>query len=165
MNIIFLDVDGVLNSLPYLNSFSDYTSEHKEICEHNLKMLSQLYHKVDGKIVLSSTWRDLDIPNDKSIYPMYMYLVNSLKKYNMEIIDKTGHLGTRPLEIKTWADEHNCKTFISLDDDYSQKDYDACGIGFNLIKTEFYVHDINRGGLQQEHVDAAVHKFEIMCNV
>lgn len=165
MNIIFLDVDGVLNSLAYFNSFStcEEQSEFNDINDYNLRLLAKLYHTVNAEIVLSSTWRYLDDPTDDSIYPMYVYLVQELSRYNMRILDKTPVIkGIRPLEIKIWANEHNCNTFISLDDDFSINDYSRYGIGFNLIHTKYFVNNIKDGGLQPRHVEDAIRKFKVM---
>lgn len=79
MNIIFLDIDGGLNSLPY----SKQTNE--ELNPYALTLLSKIYHKYDCQIVLSSTWRELkDIPECADVWN---YLIDNLQKYDMEIFD------------------------------------------------------------------------------
>lgn len=165
MNIIFLDVDGVLNSLAYFEQLGigGKQSGFNDINDYNLQMLSNLYHKVNAKIVLSSTWRYLDDPKEVDTYPMYKYLIMELSRYNMEIIDKTPVIGgNRSLEIKTWSVKHNCKTFISLDDDFHINDYNNYNIGFNLVNTKYFTHNIEDGGLQLRHVNEAIRKFKLM---
>ena len=61
-NIIFLDVDGVLNSYPYTKSlpevedFDNQTEvEHDEIRDYHVQMLAKIYHSCNARIVLSST--------------------------------------------------------------------------------------------------------------
>ena len=62
MNIIFLDVDGVLNSTnklievynKTLKSHSCYSYPFDENCLENLKLLVQ---KTNSKLVITSTWR------------------------------------------------------------------------------------------------------------
>ena len=61
MKVIFLDIDGVLNSV---NTFKKRYEEHQKInkwtLEIDLKMLENLkeiVEKTDAKIVLSSSWR------------------------------------------------------------------------------------------------------------
>lgn len=158
MNIIFLDVDGVLNSMAYFEA--NKGKGRIEISDYHLQMLVKIYHTTNAKIVLSSSWRDLDDPSDVHVYWMYEYLVNELVKYDMEIIDKTPIVNmNRPLEIKTWLDSREDKEeirFVSLDDDFSKEHYDEYGIGDHLVKTEFFCYDISKGGLQQEHVDKAI---------
>lgn len=168
MNIIFLDIDGVLNSLPYFKSMKDTDETYKkdidetynEISDFHLKKLAEIYHTCNAEIVLSSTWRDLDDPSDKVCYQTYEYLLKSLAKYDMKIISKTPTIHmNRPLEIITWVNNQIDKediNFVSLDDDFSVEDYAKYGIEDKLIHTKFFCSDISEGGLQQEHVDRAI---------
>ena len=57
INIIFLDVDGVLNSLPYCQTTP--IGSYVDISEDNLRNLAVLYRETQAQIVLSSTWREL----------------------------------------------------------------------------------------------------------
>lgn len=160
MNIIFLDVDGVLNSMVYFKKNKGSGKGSAEINDYNLQMLAKIYHACDAKIVLSSSWRTLDDESDIHVYWMYEYLVNELARYDMKIISKTPVVGSnRPLEIKTWLDRRVDKDkikFVSLDDDFSKDKYDEYGIGDCLVKTSFYCDESSEGGLQQEHVDKAI---------
>ena len=81
--IIFLDIDGVLNSMAYFKNVKEEDGL-KEISDFHLQKLSKIYHKTRAEIVLCSTWRTLRADNE-----MYQYLVNSLAKYDMLIFDKT----------------------------------------------------------------------------
>lgn len=161
MNIIFLDVDGVLNSLPYFESIKGIKyDKYNEISDFHLKKLSEIYHTCNAQIVLSSTWRELDDPSDMNCYPMYRYLVKSLEKYGMKIMSKTPMINmNRPLEIVAWLNNRSDKNsikFVSLDDDFSVEDYAKYGIEDKLIHTKFFCNDISEGGLQQDHVDRAI---------
>lgn len=161
MNIIFLDVDGVLNSAAYFKRMSlNGIRNFDEITELHLQNLAKIYNACDAKIVLSSTWRELDDKDAPECYAMYEYLINSLKKYDMEIIGKTPVIDmNRPLEIKTWLDSREDKeniSFISLDDDHSRDEYDAYGIGDCLVHTVFFCDKEEDGGLQQSHVNLAI---------
>lgn len=162
MNIIFLDVDGVLNSLPYLESVKEY-GEKKSLSIFHLEMLSKIYHQFDAKIVLASTWKNLDDENVPTCYQMYKYLIDSLSDYGMKIYSKTPYIRNhRPLEIVTWLDEQPNKediNFIILDDDFSKNDYKLYGLDNNLIETSFFCKRIEDGGLQQRHVDKAIELF------
>ena len=154
MNIIFLDIDGVLNSSPYFKSMKDTDETYNEISDFHLKKLAEIYHTCNAEIVLSSTWRNLDNPSNKVCYQMYEYLLKSLAKYDMKIMSKTPTIHmNRPLEIITWVnnqiDKEDIK-FVSLDD------YAQYGIEDRLIHTKFFCNDISEGGLQQKHVDRAI---------
>ena len=170
MNIIFLDVDGVLNSLAYFESLgrSRHICGYNDISDYHLQKLAEIYHTCDAKIVLSSTWRDLDDAEETSVNGMYKYLVDSLGKYDMKIISKTPIIGqNRPLEIATWINNRVDKEdirFVSLDDDFQKESYDEYGIGQCLVKTVFWSHDFEKGGLQQEHVDLAIRILNGNCS-
>ena len=150
MNIIFLDIDGVLNSYAY----------HKETeNDLNLKsvdILSQIYHKFNCKIVLSSTWRELkDIP-DESAQKMWKHLVDTLSKYNMEIYDITPTIkNNRPLEIATWLQNNSCSNHVILDDDFPLLEYKKYGLEKHVVKTIYFTYEIENGGLQEKHKDKA----------
>ena len=158
MNIIFLDVDGVLNSMAYFEQ--NKGKGRIEISDYHLQMLAKIYHTCDAKIVLSSSWRELDDESNIHVYWMYEYLVNELARYDMKIISKTPVINmNRPLEIKTWLDNRIDKDeirFVSLDDDYPLEEYKEQGIEHCLVRTRFFCNELSEGGLQQEHVDRAI---------
>lgn len=165
MNIVFLDIDGVLNSMPYFESIKDKRDRtHNEIDESKLPLLKRIVEENNAHIVLSSTWRDLDHEEETYCYAMWQYLINSLAKYDMKIMSKTPLIAQkRPLEIKTWLDNRVDKEdikWISLDDDCSEEDYEEYGIGGHLVHTKFFTYDINDGGLQEKHVALARQLFQ-----
>ena len=81
LNIIFLDVDGVLNSQRKLvevyektnKPHSGYAYPFDERCLYNLKELVEL---TNSKIVISSTWRKEEEGRTT--------LLNKLKEYNLD---------------------------------------------------------------------------------
>ena len=166
-NIIFLDVDGVLNSYPYAKSLPEIDdidnqeeTEHDEIRDYHVQMLSKIYHSCNAKIVLSSTWRQLNNVKTPECRKMYKYLTDCLAKHGMEIIDQTPVIGlNRPQEIAAWLDERQDKddiNFVILDDDFPKERYDDYGIGDYLVHTDFFSRTIDEGGLQESHVQQAI---------
>ena len=148
MNVIFLDVDGVLNSYPYMENTKGLDYINKD----NLKILKKIYNLSNFKIVLSSTWRILDINRDME-RDMYNHLLENLKSQNIEIIDKTPVLGfNRPLEIRTWLDNNDVQQFLILDDDFDVEDYKEYNLENNLIQTYYFVNNLEDGGLQEKHL-------------
>ena len=148
MNIIFLDVDGVLNSTRGLKEtyyqtkrpYSGYDYPFDVRCMYNLKYLVEV---TNGYIVITSTWRMHEV--GKSI------LLNELKKYELDnrVIGYTSILHkTRGEEIKAYLDilDENIN-YIILDDDSDFKDLEE-----HLIKTDFNF------GLTKENVDVAIKK-------
>lgn len=153
-NIIFLDVDGVLNSMAYLKG----KDIGEEIDMRAVERLAEIYKEYDCKIVLSSSWRELCGGETKGPHSMYRYLEDCLGKYGMEIVDVTPMImSNRPEEIAVWLEKNKSlvKNFVSLDDDFNEKHYKKFGLGGHLIRTQFYVHDETKGGLQDKHVKKA----------
>lgn len=165
MNVVFLDIDGVLNSSAYFEKLRKEQKEkgilqkkHEELSDYHLKNLAELVRETNAKIVLSSTWRQLKDDNTKEIKEMWDYLVSSLAKYNLEIYDITPIVQmNRPLEIKTWLDNQEEKniSFVSLDDDFTEEAYRAMGIGGHLVRTRFFCNKEEDGGLQPLDVEIA----------
>ena len=151
MNIIFLDVDGVLNSTNKLISVynktrkphSGYNYPFDEKCLENLRILVQL---TNSKLVITSTWRMDDVGLN--------ILLNTLRIYNLdkEVIGYTPILGTkRELEIKEFLSTlDNDPNFIILDDDSDFKEL----LPF-LIKTNIQT------GLSRNNVESAVKKLTL----
>ena len=153
---IFLDIDGVLNCVGWFREHQE-TDGYTEINPEKVKMLKEIVDSTGAEIILSSTWRNLAAHNGEPEHPMYTYLVSTLKQFGLSIKDHTPYINfNRPKEIKTWLDI-NVKgreyAFVSLDDDFTQKEYEKYGMGDCLIKTEFF--DMN-GGLKKEHVNKAI---------
>lgn len=156
MKVIFLDVDGVLNSIGWMKKNDGNKHGNCEINPENVKMLKEIVDKTGAKIVLSSTWRNVDGKNGNPRHQIYDYLVGELRKFGMEIFSRTPLINDdRPKEIKKWIDEtsFDIESFISIDDDFSEKDYEKQGVCNRLIKTQFW--DEN-GGLQRNHVEQAI---------
>lgn len=156
MKVIFLDVDGVLNDQMWLHLFMD-----TEIDKVRVARLAEIVKATGAVIVLSSSWRVLPDELDDMDKWIWRQLVDALHEYDMSIYDRTPVIGMdRPLEIKTWLDQHagQVEAFVSIDDDYQKTAYDKYGIGHCLVKTSFYGEEGNLGGLQDRHVKEAIEK-------
>lgn len=154
--IIFLDIDGVLNSYDYCEQAKS-TEEYTEINPEKVKLLGEILAQTGAQIVLSSTWRDLAERDGEPEHPMYTYLTDTLKRFGLEILDHTPMLPTagRAAEIREWLDrqEDTDIRFVSLDDDCPKEEYVRAGIGNCLVRTCFWERN---GGLRQEHVEKAI---------
>lgn len=158
--IIFLDIDGVLNSLEYFDQLknadqSKKIEKYQELDVEKVRLLAKITANTGAEIVLSSTWRDIGRKKGKRDHPMYQYLVDTLAEFGLKIIDHTPYLDyDRPREIKEWLNrqEKNIR-FVSLDDDFIPEAYEKYGIGEHLVRTSFY--GVN-GGLQKVHVEKAI---------
>ena len=167
MNVIFLDVDGVLNS----------TTTKEKICGFNgiedekVSLLKQLRDYMNGEIVLISSWKEgwpkegEKIDRRLKIARLGKYLVEKLKKYDMEIYDKTeeGEWYLRHAGIHEWLKSHpGVRNFVILDDENFR--YEKAGLGSYFIKTSFYDSErlfSYRDGLEEEHIKQAMLLYDL----
>ncbi len=159
MKVIFLDIDGVLNTEVYLsavyraihltneeidiqtcNAFRDgYGQRFDPMAERALRLIID---KTDAKIVISSTWRMSGIEEMQSMW----------KDRNLpgEVIDVTPcHLRTRfrGNEIKEWLDNNpHVESYLIIDDDSDMLEEQKS----NFIQTDFQY------GLMIKDIDMAV---------
>ena len=138
MKVIFLDVDGVLNSVRDYYSIDLVTDSHFEL-------LKELIDITGAKIVLSSSWRfGIDDVNCSA-----HNLITRLSEYDLTIFDKTPVLRgkKRGDEIRAWLDKHEGITdFVILDDESDMCEFTKT----NLVKTD------TNFGLNKRHVEKAV---------
>ena len=150
INVIFLDIDGVLNGYNFWNLLgwniiSKFNSDRLKswyrditepfgVHERKVKRLAKIVHNtMNTKVVISSCWRfELQsnrLTDDKK------RLLELFDKYNIEIYGYTPRSedGKRDGEIKAWLSKHKeVNKFIILDDE----NFDLqCFIGKELIQT------------------------------
>lgn len=86
MKIIFLDVDGVLNSSTYINK------ETYHIKQEKVRFLKNIVDHTGANIVLTSTWKaGFDKKTGKKA-EYYMILERSLEEYGLKIFDITEEI-------------------------------------------------------------------------
>lgn len=146
MNIIFLDIDGVLNSRRKLievykkthRPHSGFNYPFDEKCLINLQTLVKL---TNSKIVITSTWRKEQEGRET--------LLKALKDYNIEqeVIGYTPVLNsTRGEEIKEYLKQFvEIPNFIIIDDDSDMEE-----LIDRLVLTNGQV------GLTQENIDKGI---------
>lgn len=116
--IIFLDVDGVLNSYDFYQKMLE--EENFDIFNENfldpkaLRFLKKIVEESDAEIVLSSSWKWSN--EGRKIVD------NFLKEQNLSYIDTTPLDYSIPMnkkeEITAWLSNHpNVKKYVILDDD------------------------------------------------
>lgn len=151
LNIIFLDIDGVLNTQ---NSINMQIAEKKGIYNENvqaflydfdkkaMKNLKDVIDTSDGRIVLISTWRLNDV--------LMKELLSQFKKNDIDvkrIIGKTPDLhdeiteNLRAHEIEKWLNnsEEKINRFVILDDidnmgEYTESNLVVCNKFDGLTK-------------------------------
>lgn len=170
MKILFLDMDGVLNSE------ESFHLNHVARCEESfsrgenapfapqfcwpmghiypplVERLNKIVDATDCQIVLSSSWR---VMNSCTLENLGKWLTEKGFRYAHNLLDKTGQddVNYRGGEIQTWLDEHhNVSAYVILDDD----SFDIVGEKTNkkhpnnFVKTDFI------WGLQDKQMEQAI---------
>ena len=117
MKVIFLDVDGVLNSVDTSEVFQGFVG----IDDKLVSKLRKIVRATGAQIVLSSSWKHDWEPLDKDKQNKYGdYLDQKLKKYLLSAVDKTSEANSecRGEGIIEWVGTHEVDSFIILDDEW-----------------------------------------------
>ena len=107
MKVIFLDIDGVLN-----------TNSDREISNDKLKLLSELVSKTGADVVLSSSWRNwwnnpkINIPGSFITNWKNQFLDN-----NISITLITELECPKNLSIEKFIIQYDVKRYVVLDDE------------------------------------------------
>lgn len=147
--VVFLDIDGVLNSHVYLSSDARPRDVPYEGNEHYMLdpaavlRLNRVIEATGAQVVISSSWR-----HGWTIERLREILKD--RGFVGEIIDITPDVleGCRGDEIAQWLDEHpGIEKFIAIDDDRDE----------SFIMTHHLIHTSFYRGFQDEHADEAIH--------
>lgn len=153
MKVIFLDIDGVLNSDKYFDKIEgrDIHGIEEDIDVETIKLLRKAVEETGAKVVFTSTWR-------------YKKRAEELKQLMLEngvIVDSsTPYLkNERGEEIKQWLKEHpDTEDFVLLDDEVWDS-YDE-----ELLKKLVKMSDTNGkkqfgDGLQEKDIEEIINRF------
>lgn len=114
-NIIFLDIDGVLNTK---ESWKIPFSLDKDC----IKTFSSFINKCkkSPKIVLTSSWKTgfSSLPEYET--PQLQSLRKELAVYNVSILGRTKDLGNRIAEINDYLQNHEVESYAVIDDDLAE---------------------------------------------
>ena len=162
MKVIFLDIDGVLNSEEFFVErtqncrYDAYRSAgysakmSRSLCSLDSVAIANLNHlitKTGAKIVVSSTWRG-DDPFLQEVFaivgiPVYI----GVTPYTV-----TRHRG---MEIEYWLDKHpEVENYVILDDDNDMLDKQL----EHFVQTDAY-----KRGLSLENVEQAIKILNKVC--
>lgn len=134
MKILFLDIDGVLNSRETLKC-GTRSGSIMGIDPYMRILLDRIVQATDAKVVISSSWR---------LVPKWL---QEIRDVGIEFISRTPYLESkkRGEEIQQWLDEHpEVENYAILDDDSDMLP------GQHFFKTSFEV------GLTQEIADEVI---------
>ena len=151
MKVIFLDVDGVLNSDEYFDKIRKKNIDgiESEVDVEKIKLLKQAVIQTGAKVVLSSSWRHTK--NGEQ-------LKEFLAKFEI-YTDRTPYLqNKRGIEIKQWLiNNENIEDFVILDDEIFDT-YDDILMS-KLIKVSNGDGRNFGEGLLQKDIDEIVKRF------
>lgn len=129
MKIIFLEINGVLNSEQWNREHQNDINEGRLIDPDMVKLFAGLIEHTGARIVMHSGWRFWFDECLKPLRKEAVYLVEQLKKYNLSIYDMTPDLTTEEIrasksfslvkgqEILAWLHQHfEIEEFLILDD-------------------------------------------------
>ena len=138
--IIFLDIDGVLNTQSQWKRMYSLDNE----C---IKHFAGLVNKTGASVVLTSSWRSgfVSSMSDENT-PQIKDLENRLLSYGVSISGKTPVLAgrSRDKEIERFLYFNPCERFIILDDDKGEFDFSSRHNYFVNSKTGFTALDVRR---------------------
>ena len=178
MNILFLDIDGVLNTyeefdeLP--NTYSDFSKEKAQelqnrypkqkiisalesICSQKVKILNKVLEKYNPYIVVSSTWRKHFAIDVLDQILCLRGLSKTIASYTPIITENKAWLGSseghRGKEIQLWLENFrlqlkDCNICI-LEDSMSVAPYEKYCVRTNSMK-----------GLMESHIPTICNLFE-----
>ncbi len=155
MKVIFLDVDGVLNSLDTKETIEGYIF----VSDDKIELLKEIIVQTGAKVVLSSTWRrgwyckeHIEQPNesDRQDIRMFDALCEKLHEFNIELLDYTGDFGPRGQEIDAWLKAWQgepIEAYVILDD---MRGTELRPHARYLVQTSL------GGGMTEKHVQRAI---------
>ena len=154
MKCLFLDVDGVLNSVITKDVIPDTC--YRGIENAKVKLLKKIIDATGASIILTSTWR-LNVTHwGQDISEHKDYLKKKLSKQGLRYVSQTPNLecrgNNRGKEIHQWIETNNdidIEGWVILDDEYFM-DYDNYDIPKHLVLTDEYI------GLTEVDVEKAI---------
>lgn len=145
MKVIFLDIDGVLNSDVY---DKERDAKDGNIDVSRLPLLKRLIDETGAKAVLSSSWREHWEKDKGLMSDTGLELTDTFRRAGIEIFDKTPVMSSRREEISHWLSLHlETEGFVIFDDN----PFGWEELSENLVRTN---RRIGRG-LEEEHIKEA----------
>ena len=175
MNIIFLDFDGVLNTLSEFYCTDEEKMKNKE---KRIKILAEMCKKYNCKIVIeASVKKFIDEETLETKIDWVNKIFDLFKKYDIECIGRTPVVKKwlsdnsflsiwKQDEIRLYLFRHpEIDHYVVIDDDdapfwrHGKSDLDL--VRNHLVKTEFYLKENPKEeGLLEKHIDEVGEKLK-----
>ena len=179
MKVIFLDIDGVLNSVDYMNVLhmlkhgvgdkSVETSDHhgQLFDPRCVKFLDYIVQMTGAKIVITSTWRRAglkamqDLWDERDLPGEVIAVTCSSYEVDGEIIDRNPYQGRQGVcrghEIQQWLNDNKLESYVILDDDSDMlpdQHFVKCngryGIDFHVAKAAINYLNFKEDGSEEQ---------------
>ena len=147
MKIIFLDIDGVLNSRLYDLKRGENDGN---IDQSRLVLLKQLVDKTGAKIVLTTSWRRHWDPSGKNTDEIGKELEATFLQCGLQLYDRTDEIdGVRAKEVEEWLSAHtDVESFVIFDD----IKFGWGRLDENAVKTDYRIGL----GIEEKHIEKAL---------
>lgn len=137
MKVIFLDIDGVLNTLDTTDSCGIYCG----VDDDKILLLKRIVNSTNAKLVLSSSWRVNKTRDGEPEIELRNHLDKRLAQHGLEIYSETpehpsGNSLHRGWEIKQWRDQHKNLDYWIVLDDMIFNDFHKFGVMEHLVLTD-----------------------------
>lgn len=158
--ILFLDIDGVLNSISSGTMWNTFTPEKYGLCNECLQQVKRILTETESEIVWITSWRNHSNDfiwqfeykgKDYSFKTPFPKAMNYFMDFKQDICD---HLIKRDKATDIWyylgsknLDETNCK-FAILDDDTTQ--------GFDREFPDHYFRSLPYTGVDKNLADSVI---------
>lgn len=146
MNVVFLDIDGVLNGHDWDEGAQSNRIQYRCVCQ-----LNRIIRATDCKFVLSSAWRYMLLDRGRKFRPAmtttgFEYLMRTHGACGFRLLGTTAadadfgwtlenNLPVRGLQIQAWleqnSEKHGVERYVAIDDD----DLDITPLGIPLVQT------------------------------
>jgi hypothetical protein len=140
MNVVFLDINGVLD-----------THENMDVIDHgNLSRLKQLIDMFDAKVVISSSLKNIFYLTGH-YSKLLQGIIDTLLESGIDVVGITPQGSNREEEIKMYLSNHpEISNYCILDDDYDME-----SLREHLVKLPMQMNE-GQNGFTQEYLDKAV---------
>ena len=156
MNVIFLDFDGVIDTINY-NS--------KEDVEKRIKLLAEICHELDCKVVIEASAKEAIDEETMEVYGEWVsYIFDLFNKYEIECIGRTPsvkRIYSSNSYLPMWKEDeirlylfrhpeidHYC---VIDDDDLQPHNSDLNKVRDHLVQTIYYSDNPEEEGLLPKH--------------
>ena len=149
MNIIFLDIDGVLNNYLWLEDVVYRLRPDDHVRQENIVQFNRLVDVIDYKVVITSTWR---------IGKSLEFFHELFRKHGIhgEVVGMTAEHGrSRFAQITDWMDLTFVDRYLVIDDDDVYEELRVMPT-MRRLAIDHFIHTNKFIGLSEDDVDHAI---------